>query len=65
MSGRMKPRTISIDDTLWEQAVRAAAEESARRGKTISVSQYIRDAIIMRVKHAPPEVATPRNPPVD
>ena len=42
---RRNSRTISLPARLEVEVERAAADESARRGRPVTVSEWIRDAI--------------------
>ena len=43
----MSRHNISIpDDELWARVQKAAAEEGARQGRTVSVSEWIRSLVI-------------------
>jgi len=43
-------RNIMWPDALWEQIVRAAAEKTIRTGKTVTVSEWVREAARMRLE---------------
>ena len=46
MSAKGSPiRQVRINEEMWARMQQAAADEGARRGKTYSVSELIRDAI--------------------
>lgn len=50
MSGTLSRRTITMDDDLWADAVRAAGEQSSKEGRSISVSAWIRRAMRERLE---------------
>jgi len=46
----MTRHNLSISDELWAACERAAAEEGAKRGKSMAVSEWIREAIRRRLE---------------
>lgn len=45
----MSRRTISISDELWARVEQAAAEEGAKRGKPLPVSEWLRGLILEKL----------------
>lgn len=43
-------RNIMWPDALWEQIVRAAGAETTETGKTVTVSEWVREAARMRLE---------------
>ena len=45
----MSARNLYIPDDLWRRLQQAAADESARQGRTVSVSEWLREAARRRI----------------
>ena len=46
----MTRRNVSISDELWARVERAAAEEGAKRGKPLPVSEWLRGIILEKLE---------------
>lgn len=42
-------RNLMIPDALWEAAIQSALRESVERGHYVSVSEWIRDAMLKKL----------------
>ena len=49
-TGRTRPRSIRIDDELWERVERAARQQAVREDRRVTVSDWIREALEERLE---------------
>ena len=48
--GPTRPRSIRIDDELWERVERAARQQAVREDRRVTVSDWIREALEERLE---------------
>lgn len=54
VSWRMRKNVSWPDEALWRRVEKAAAEEGAKEGRTVSVAEWLREAARLRLEREKP-----------